>query len=137
LRLRRLLGGRLNLRRRARRGHSRHGRGWTAAAGEWPAVVTVRPSPSTTARLFGVDESALLFNRLLAYRGQAPEAMRAWLRDTYLAVARAVARGHSDQDIAAALQLSVATVHEHVSALHRLLGTSTRPRLVARLASGR
>ena len=84
MRLRRLLGGRLSLRRRARRGHSRHGRGWTAAAGEWPAVVTVRPSRSTTARLFGVDESALLFNRLLAYRGQAPEAMRAWLRDTYL-----------------------------------------------------
>jgi DNA-binding NarL/FixJ family response regulator len=52
-------------------------------------------------------------------------------------VAQAVARGDSDQDIAAALQLSVATVHEHVSALHRLLGTSTRPRLVARLATGR
>jgi hypothetical protein len=33
--------------------------------------------------------------------------------------------------------LPVATVHEHVSALHRLLGTSTRPRLVARLATGR
>jgi DNA-binding CsgD family transcriptional regulator len=92
--------------------------------------------PFDDGALFGVDESTLLFNRLLAYRGQAPEAMRAWLRDTYLAVARAVARGHSDQDIAAALQLSVATVHEHVSALHRLLGTSTRPRLVARLASG-
>jgi DNA-binding CsgD family transcriptional regulator len=93
--------------------------------------------PFDDGALFGVDESTLLFNRLLAYRGQAPEAMRAWLRDTYLAVARAVARGHSDQDIAAALQLSVATVHEHVSALHRLLGTSTRPRLVTRLASGR
>jgi DNA-binding CsgD family transcriptional regulator len=93
--------------------------------------------PFDDGALFGVDESTLLFNRLLAYRGQAPEAMRAWLRDTYLAVARAVARGDSDQDIAAALQLSVATVHEHVSALHRLLGTSTRPRLVTRLASGR
>jgi DNA-binding CsgD family transcriptional regulator len=52
------------------------------------------------------------------------------------AVAQAVARGDSDQDIAAELQLSGATVHEHVSALHRLLGTSTRPRLVARLALG-
>lgn len=52
------------------------------------------------------------------------------------AVARAVARGDSDSDVAAALHLAVATVHEHVSALHRLLGTSTRPRLVARLAAG-
>jgi DNA-binding NarL/FixJ family response regulator len=52
------------------------------------------------------------------------------------AVARAVARGDSDQEIAAALHLSVATVHEHVSALHRLLGTATRPRLVAALAVG-
>jgi DNA-binding NarL/FixJ family response regulator len=47
-----------------------------------------------------------------------------------------VARGDSDQDVAAVLHLSVATVHEHVSALHRLLGTSTRPRLVAVLAAG-
>jgi DNA-binding CsgD family transcriptional regulator len=51
-------------------------------------------------------------------------------------VARAVARGDSDRDVAAALHLSVATVHEHVAALHRLLGTSTRPRLVATLAAG-
>ena len=40
--------------------------------------------PFDDGALFGVDESTLLFNRLLAYRGQAPEAMRAWLRDTYL-----------------------------------------------------
>ena len=52
------------------------------------------------------------------------------------AVARAVAGGDSDQEIAAALHVSVATVHEHVSALHRLLGTGTRPRLVAALAVG-
>jgi DNA-binding CsgD family transcriptional regulator len=52
------------------------------------------------------------------------------------AVARAVAGGDSDQEIAAALHVSVATVHEHVSALHRLLGTATRPRLVAALAVG-
>ena len=52
------------------------------------------------------------------------------------AVAQAVARGDSDSDIAAGLQLSVATVHEHVSALHGLLGTSTRSRLVALLATG-
>jgi DNA-binding NarL/FixJ family response regulator len=52
------------------------------------------------------------------------------------AVGQAVARGDSDSDIAAGLQLSVATVHEHVSALHGLLGTSTRSRLVALLAAG-
>jgi DNA-binding CsgD family transcriptional regulator len=52
------------------------------------------------------------------------------------AVARLVARGDSDQEVAAELQLSIATVHEHVAALHRLLGTSTRPRLVATLAGG-
>jgi DNA-binding CsgD family transcriptional regulator len=52
------------------------------------------------------------------------------------AVARLVARGDSDQEAAAALHLSIATVHEHVAALHRLLGTSTRPRLVATLAAG-
>ena len=40
--------------------------------------------PFDDGALFEVDESSLLFNRLLAYRGQAPEAMRAWLRDTYL-----------------------------------------------------
>jgi DNA-binding NarL/FixJ family response regulator len=51
------------------------------------------------------------------------------------AVARAVARGDSDREIAAAMQLAPATVHEHVAALHRLLGTSTRPRLVATLAN--
>jgi DNA-binding CsgD family transcriptional regulator len=51
------------------------------------------------------------------------------------AVARAVARGDSDREIAAALQLAPATVHEHVAALHRLLATGTRPRLVAALAS--
>ena len=51
------------------------------------------------------------------------------------AVARAVARGDSDREIAAALHLAPATVHEHVAALHRLLETSTRPRLVAALAN--
>jgi DNA-binding CsgD family transcriptional regulator len=52
------------------------------------------------------------------------------------AVALLVARGDSDQEIAGTLHLSVATVHEHVSALHRLMGTSTRPRLVSTLATG-
>lgn len=52
------------------------------------------------------------------------------------AVAQAVARGLSDREIADSLQVSVATVHEHVAALHELLGTTTRPRLVAELAGG-
>ena len=52
------------------------------------------------------------------------------------AVAQAVAEGDSDGEIAAALHVSVATVHEHVAALHGLLGTTTRPRLVAVLAGG-
>jgi hypothetical protein len=30
------------------------------------------PVPFDDGALFGVDESTLLFNRLLAYRGQAP-----------------------------------------------------------------
>ena len=50
------------------------------------------------------------------------------------AVAQAVARGLSDREIADSLQISTATVHEHVGALHELLGTNTRPRLVAELA---
>src|SRR3712207_7865377 len=40
------------------------------------------------------------------------------------AVARGVGRGDSDREIADALRLSTATVHDHVTALHRLLGTS-------------
>ena len=52
------------------------------------------------------------------------------------AVAQAVARGLSDREIADSLHVSVTTVHEHVAALHELLGTTTRPRLVAELAGG-
>ena len=52
------------------------------------------------------------------------------------AVAQAVAQGLSDREIADSLHVSVATVHEHVAALHDLLGTTTRPRLVAELAGG-
>src|SRR5919112_3578009 len=40
--------------------------------------------PFDDGALFAVDESSLLFTRLLAYRGQVPEAMQAWLRETYL-----------------------------------------------------
>ena len=51
-------------------------------------------------------------------------------------MAQAVARGLSDREIADSLHVSVTTVHEHVAALHELLGTTTRPRLVAELAGG-
>src|SRR3712207_3316028 len=40
--------------------------------------------PLDAGALFAVDDSSLLFTRLLAYRGHAPEAMHPWLRDTYL-----------------------------------------------------
>ena len=66
----------------------------------------------------------------------AAPGMRQGLTGAQWAVARLVARGDSDQEVAAELQLSIATVHEHVAALHRLLGTSARPRLVATLAGG-
>jgi DNA-binding CsgD family transcriptional regulator len=66
----------------------------------------------------------------------AAPGMRQGLTGAQWAVARLVARGDSDHEVAAELQLSIATVHEHAAALHRLLGTSTRPRLVAALAGG-
>jgi DNA-binding CsgD family transcriptional regulator len=66
----------------------------------------------------------------------AAPAARPELTGAQWAVASRVARGDSDREVAAELHLSVATVHEHVSALHRLLGTSTRPKLVAALAAG-
>jgi DNA-binding NarL/FixJ family response regulator len=50
-------------------------------------------------------------------------------------VARSVTRGDSDAEIAASLGVSPATVHEHVAARHRLLGTNTRARLVAALCA--
>jgi DNA-binding CsgD family transcriptional regulator len=65
--------------------------------------------------------------------GSAPVSARG-LTGAQWSVAQAVARGDSDREIAAALHLSPATVHEHVAALHALLGTGTRPRLVAVLA---
>src|ERR671922_1899858 len=40
--------------------------------------------PFDDGALFALDGSSLLFTRLLAYRGGEPEAMRAWIRDTYL-----------------------------------------------------
>src|SRR5687768_11488887 len=40
--------------------------------------------PFDDGALFAVDPSSLLFTRLLAYRGEAPGAMGAWLRDVYL-----------------------------------------------------
>lgn len=50
-------------------------------------------------------------------------------------VAEAVAQGLSDKEIALRLSISVATVHEHVAALHALLTTRTRAQLVAALVA--
>jgi Bacterial regulatory proteins, luxR family len=93
--------------------------------------------PFDDGAIFGLDHGSLVFNRLLAYRGAEPEALRDWIRDVYLVArepAQAVAHGLSDREIADSLEISTATVHEHVAALHQVLGTSTRPRLVAELA---
>lgn len=51
-------------------------------------------------------------------------------------VAVAVAEGLSDDAIAAQMGVGAATIHEHVQTLHRVLGTSTRPALVAALSRG-
>ena len=51
-------------------------------------------------------------------------------------VALAVADGLGDEAIAARLGVSPATVHEHVQALHAVVGTKTRPALVATLNRG-
>jgi DNA-binding CsgD family transcriptional regulator len=96
--------------------------------------------PFDDGAIFGIDHGSRVFNRLLAYRGAEPGALRDWIRDASAltgaqwAVAEAVGRGLSDREIADALQISPATVHGHVAALHELLGMNTRPRLVAELA---
>ena len=51
-------------------------------------------------------------------------------------VAVAVAEGLSDAAIAAQMGVGAATIHERVQTLHRVLGTSTRPALVAALSRG-
>ena len=51
-------------------------------------------------------------------------------------VALAVADGLGDEAIAVRLGISPATVHEHVQALHGVVGTKTRPALVATLNRG-
>ncbi len=51
-------------------------------------------------------------------------------------VATAVEVGSGDRAIAVSLGISVATVRQHVRALHRAFGTRTRPELVAALARG-
>lgn len=50
-------------------------------------------------------------------------------------VAKLVARGLSDKEVAAALGVAVSTVHERVAALHAALQTHTRGQLVAALAN--
>jgi DNA-binding CsgD family transcriptional regulator len=84
-----------------------------------------------------IDESGAVGRGFAVSIAAAPAvAMHPGLTGAQWAVARLVARGDSDQEVAAALHLSITTVHEHVAALHRLLGTTTRPRLVATLAAG-
>jgi len=51
-------------------------------------------------------------------------------------VGLAVARGLTDRTVATDLGISVATVHDHVGALHAAYGTGTRAELVAALSSG-
>jgi DNA-binding CsgD family transcriptional regulator len=48
-------------------------------------------------------------------------------------VARLVADGQSNRDIAAALFLSPKTVEFHLGSTHRKLGTTSRPQLVHHL----
>ena len=93
---------------------------------EVTAERTVRLDPSRGEELSG-GYSVLLSRAPLAEGSSA-------LTGAQWTVAQAVARGHSDREIADSLHISVTTVHEHVAALHELLGTTTRPRLVAELA---
>jgi DNA-binding CsgD family transcriptional regulator len=48
-------------------------------------------------------------------------------------IAGAVAVGLSDQAVAARFSMGVATVHDHLTRLHRVTGTSSRAELVAAL----
>jgi DNA-binding CsgD family transcriptional regulator len=111
---------------------SGHDAGTLAATDRDGGRVSLRAEPAVR-----MDGSGAVGRGYAVTLGAAsPSAGQAGMTGAQWAVARAVARGDSDQEIAAALHLSVATVHEHVSALHRLLGTSTRPRLVAALGAG-
>ena len=65
----------------------------------------------------------------------AAHASTASLTGAQWAVARAMGRGRSDKEIAAALGVAVSTVHERVAALHATLGTHTRGQLVAALSA--
>jgi DNA-binding CsgD family transcriptional regulator len=64
-----------------------------------------------------------------ALAGAAPIA----LTSRQSLVARAVARGLTDRQIADQLGIAATTVHEHVQAMHRLLDTHSRAELVATL----
>lgn len=106
------------------------GRGGTLVAfskGAWPALVHGEPALVLDAHAGPQQGFSVTIESVAATGGGL-------LTGAQHTVARHVAAGDSDREIAAALHLSVATVHEHVAALHRLLDTSTRPRLVAALA---
>ena len=95
--------------------------------GGWPALVHGEPAVVLNAQAGLQQGFAVVIESVGATGGGL-------LTGAQHKVARHVVAGDSDREIAAALHVSVATVHEHVAALHRLLDTSTRPRLVAALA---
>jgi DNA-binding CsgD family transcriptional regulator len=88
-------------------------------SGHFPANATMLCSVSLAATPWGAGHPAY---RLLSARRRE--------------VALAVADGLGDEAIAARLGVSPATVHEHVQALHGVVGTKTRPALVATLNRG-
>ena len=95
--------------------------------GGWPALVHGEPAVVLDAQTGPQQGFAVTIESVPATGGGL-------LTGAQHNVARHVAAGDSDREIATALQVSVTTVHEHVAALHRLLDTRTRPRLVAALA---
>ena len=69
-----------------------------------------------------------------ASRDDAPAARGAGLTKRELEVLRLVAKGMSNQEIAASLVLSGHTVHRHVSNVFGKLGVSSRAAAVAQAA---
>lgn len=85
-------------------------------------------------RLPGIESEEISGGYAVSVSSAPLDVHTSGLTGAQWAVAQAVARGHSDREIADSLHISPATVHEHVAALHRVLSTGTRARLVAELA---
>ena len=66
-------------------------------------------------------------------RGAAP---RSWLTPPERSVARLVATGRSNRDVAAELMVSVKTVEFHLTRIYARLGVRSRGQLAALVASG-